>query len=870
MRRIVSTVLSFCVLFAAPVVARADDAGGGKIAPYADFTKSALVQHGLFTVWRKDAKVFLELSPKQLDVDFIQTAVPRNGIGGYFLFNGSADYEPARLIRFSREDDKIAITWPNPYFTAPAGSPAAIAVSQTFAPSLVDVAPIASIDDATGNIVFDASPFLADVLDLTTALKNNLNIQSPENAYHLDSNRTFFGPTKAFPDNVLIEADQTFAADSPNVVDNVPDPRSIQIKVDYNIATAPDNSDYTPRLADDRVGYFDNSHLEFGNDNLRSRALNYIIRWNVQPSDPSKPRSPSKHPMVFYVSNTIPMEYRQAVRDALLTWNKAFEPLGVTDAVQVKDQPDAAVDPTWDPDDIRYNVVRWLTESNGGGFAEAQLIYDPRTGQEFHTGIVVDSDLMLFGSQEWPYVVQPARGAAHGRFGSESEFATGMKHEAAFGSLALQMLGRLNGYQVPQRYKYEFLKAIVLHESGHDMGLQHNFIGSQAYSAKQLQSKAFTSKYGVASSVMEYSPINLWPKGYGQGDYWQTVLGPYDYYVIHWGYARIPGAKTPQDEKPALNRWAQAYTDPRYAFASDEDVSWFSGHAIDPRVNHWDLSNDTLGFCEVRLKLANDLMSSVSRRFPRPGEEFEEATFAFGAAFGEYQTCADMPEHYIGGEYLSRAHQGDAHGGAPLAAVPRGVELRAFGMLDRYVFSDAAWRISPDLLNRMTYTEWAADGGSWAYNPPARHDVPVAEFAEQMQNAELARMFRPLVLRRIDDLTLRTSPGQTMSLADLFDWTQKSVFGDLRGKSVGPIPLIHRGLQQNYAALLSGLLLAPAPGTPHDAQALARMELTSLQGDIKSALASSNLDTMTRAHLEDLQVRVSRTLDARTMVPASD
>ncbi len=143
MRRLVSLTIALCAFIAMPVCARADDSGGGggdgKLVPYADFVKGAQVQHGLFTLWRKDGKVFVEMSPQQLGVDFIQTAVPRNGIGGYFFFNGSADYAPARLIEFNRVDDKIAISWPNTLFTAPPGSAAANAVAQTFAPSMVDV-----------------------------------------------------------------------------------------------------------------------------------------------------------------------------------------------------------------------------------------------------------------------------------------------------------------------------------------------------------------------------------------------------------------------------------------------------------------------------------------------------------------------------------------------------------------------------------------------------------------------------------------------------------------------------------------------------------------------------------------------------------
>jgi len=145
--------------------------------------------------------------------------------------------------------------------------------------------------------------------------------------------------------------------------------------------------------------------------------------------------------------------------------------------------------------------------------------------------------------------------------------------------------------------------------------------------------------------------------------------------------------------------------------------------------------------------------------------------------------------------------------------------------------------------------------------------VPIAEVAEGIQNQELGIMFQPAMLQRLDDLSLKARSGQTMSLADLFAWTQASVFGDLRGRLTS-IPLIHRSEQQTYAAMLGALLLSPAPGTPYDAQALARAELTNLQSELHSALGSSKLDTMTRAHLEDLQVRVSRTLDARTVVPA--
>ncbi|MBC5804868.1 MAG: hypothetical protein DLM53_06975 [Candidatus Eremiobacter antarcticus] len=858
-------VLVFCLALVWLGLQAAARAGADQDGPqaYSKFIEGAQAQHGLFTLWRKSGKVYIEISKAQLDRDFVQSAVPVNGLGGFGIYSGAFDYAPARLIRFTRADDKIAIIWPNASFLAKPDSPAERAVKQSFADSVVGLAKIAAEDQTTGHIVFEATPFLSDVIDMADALKQNLGTK-PDQAYHLNSEESYFGPSKAFPKNVLIEARQTWETSEPAVVDNVPDARTIQFRIDYNIIAPPDDRSYMPRLADDRVGFFDNPYLDFGDDRKRNRQVHYAVRWNMQPSDPSKPLSPATHPMVFYLGNTIPMEYRAPLRDGLLAWNAAFERIGISDAVQVMDQPD---DPNWDPDDIRYNVVRWLTESNGGGFAEAQIVIDPRTGEEFHTGVLFDADLMLGGNSLWRYLVDPTRNATGSGFGQrEAAYAAGMHDQAVFGGVALDLMGRSSSYDMPEKFRYAFLKSLMLHEAGHDMGLQHNFIGSQAYTAKDLQSTAFTSRYGVATSVMEYAPLNLWPKKTPQGAYWQSVLGPYDYYAIHWGYARIPGARTPQDEVPVLNRWAAAWSNPRFRFASDEDVAWFNGHAIDPRVNQWDLSNDTLGWCETQMKIHHTLFNTLDRRFPRYGEDFEAERQAFGSVARQYARCALMTEHFIGAEYLSRAHMGDPRSGAPLTPVPRSQELRAWRIMNDSLFSDDAWRFSPAMLNRLTYTEWGSwSGAQWAYNPPDRHDLPVVDIVGAWQTAALNTMFQPLVLQRLRDTAVTAKPGQTMSLTDLFDWAQQSVYGDLRSAKLRSIPLIHRNLQQSYARLLMRLVNAPAENTPYDAQSLARAKLAALKNDIQAA-QKRPLDEITRAHLSDLSHRISQGLDARPML----
>jgi len=59
MRWFSSLLLALFVVCFAGAAARADDSG--KPAPYAEFIKGATVQNGLFNVWRKDGKVYLEV-----------------------------------------------------------------------------------------------------------------------------------------------------------------------------------------------------------------------------------------------------------------------------------------------------------------------------------------------------------------------------------------------------------------------------------------------------------------------------------------------------------------------------------------------------------------------------------------------------------------------------------------------------------------------------------------------------------------------------------------------------------------------------------------------------------------------------------------
>ncbi len=805
--------------------AAAAAAAGSGPAPYDVFVRGAVVQDGLIPIIHKAGRVYLAIKRAQLGADFIQTAVPSSGLGGLGPAQGEPYVAPARLIRFEKVDDTVVIRWPNTYTITRPNTPEATGVQLSLPASVVAVAPIAAADDTT--VVIPASFLLGDVADFDSSL--NFGPPSP-GAYRLDPTRSYFAVTKAFPENDVLRVSQTWQSAAPNRIDNAPDPRSLEILMSYNIIQAPNNG-YMPRIADPRVGYFTQPLINFSTDQIgTSRTVHYIMRWNFGPRTSSAPVK-ATHPLVFYLSSDIPYQYRDTVKAALLTWNDAFRRVGILDAVQVQQQP---ADPSWDPEDIRHSMIRWLNTSSPAFGAEGLLVTDPRTGEELNIGVNFDAVEGLVG-RTYRYVIAPARG---------------LPDTAA----------------AENQFTQDLIRSIMLHESGHDFGLQHNFIGSTAYTAKQMQSKAFTSRWGVGNSVMEYAPINLWPKGTAQGDYVQLGLGPYDYYAIRYGYGYIPNAMTPNAEVPTLRRWASAWANPRTRFASDEDVSFQFGHAIDPRVAQNDLTNHPLQWCDVQMKTMHSVMNAVGQRFPAPGHTFDEARQAFTSPFNLYLRCAVMPAHWIGGEYISRAAKGESGAGQPLSPVSLADERAAWSMLANGLFANSAWHFNQNVLNKLTYSEWSDfTGGAWAYNPTPRHDVAVTTIVNLAQNQVLAELFAPLTLQRIDDLQTKYSSGATMSLTNLFDWARGSIFGDLTGgiNSAGPI---RRNLQVNYAKRLSDMWVNPAPGTPADAQALARIQLQQLRQLAAQGLQSSGLSELTRAHLEALAAVAQQALDAKANI----
>uniref|UniRef100_A0ACD5GW30 Uncharacterized protein n=1 Tax=Desertifilum tharense IPPAS B-1220 TaxID=1781255 RepID=A0ACD5GW30_9CYAN len=92
------------------------------------------------------------------------------------------------------------------------------------------------------------------------------------------------------------------------------------------------------------------------------------------------------------------MEYRDAIQEGVVMWNRAFEQAGFLNAIEVRQMPD---DADWNPADIRYNTIRWSATFDSGFLGLGTSRVNPLTGQILDADILIDADVVRFIRREY-------------------------------------------------------------------------------------------------------------------------------------------------------------------------------------------------------------------------------------------------------------------------------------------------------------------------------------------------------------------------------------------------------------------------------------------------------------------------------------
>lgn len=180
---------------------------------------------------------------------------------------------------------------------------------------------------------------------------------------------------KVFPKNI-------------EVAFEVPMSNGVLKTLHYSISEIKGSASYKPRVADQRIGYFTTSYDDYGKYNEDDTAVRYINRWHLEKRDPKLKLSPPKRPIIFYVEHTTPVRYRRWVRKGIMAWNKAFEQIGIVNAIEVRQQDLSTLQYVdVDPEDVRYNFVRWLNNNISTAIGPSRA--NPLTGE------ILDADIVL-------------------------------------------------------------------------------------------------------------------------------------------------------------------------------------------------------------------------------------------------------------------------------------------------------------------------------------------------------------------------------------------------------------------------------------------------------------------------------------------
>jgi Met-zincin/Domain of unknown function (DUF5117) len=543
-------VFSLALCSPASLIADSLSASGG--VPTIESKTSAMRHMPGFLPLHWDAKggrLFLEIPHPGADVLYFDSLPYGTGSNDLGLDRGQVSR--ARLVRFERFGPKVLLVQPNEFFRTSARDPAErLAVRQSFPESIIGSFTVAA-ENAPGSaeagaVLVDATDFfLRDAHGVGDALVK----QGP---YKLDAARSaiVIEATKVFPKNTEVEAILTFASDAPIrgsfVGDVAPDPHALTLREHQSFLELP-GPGYAPRRYDPRSGYFQFEYRDYGAALGAPLDQRLIVRHRLTKQDPNCTQAcVAVKPIQYFVDRGAPEPIRGALVEGARWWDQAFQAAGwAAGTFRVDVLPEDA-----DPMDARYNIIQWVHRFTRG-WSYGHPVADPRTGEIVKGNVTLGS---LRGRQD--YLIAEAL---------LSPYVTGRKIAPENDPMLAMALART--------------RQLAAHETGHTLGLAHNFAAS-----------AFAHAPTESVSVMDYPHpwVTLDKDGVPDlSSAYAVNIGLWDKVAINYGYRQFAEGANEKNELDAILSGA-AKTGLLYI--TDEDARPAGG--AHPHAHLWDNGTD--------------------------------------------------------------------------------------------------------------------------------------------------------------------------------------------------------------------------------------------------------------------------------------
>ncbi len=789
---------------------------------------------GFFTLFRNnaDGSLHMLIREDQLQQEFIHTVVAQDGVvaGGHFR----GQYRDNKVLLLRRHFDRIEFVENNTSFYFDPASPLQRSGQANIPPAVLAVEKIVAEDKEKKEILIALDAVL--LKEKLAQIKPSSDPKTkPGEKFalgKLSETRSKVVVVNNYPQNTSLLTEMVYENPAPVVRgdEDVTDSRAISVRVQHTLVAMPE-SDFTPRAADYRIGYFTDRVTD-----LTSRDVapyrDMINRWHLVKQDPSKELSDPVEPITWWIENTTPYEYRDMIEAAALSWNVAFEKAGFSNAIVVKQQPD---DAEWDAGDIRYNVLRWTSSPNPpfGGYGPS--FTNPRTGQIIGADIMLEFSF-LTNRLRVKEVLQPAA-AEPSRFLRHCDLGAQMQMDQLFAAQALAVNG-LDDALREQLIK-DSMYMLILHEIGHTLGLTHNM------RASQLQPDVFdavaVAAKGLSGSVMDYEAVNVAPKGKPQTPFYQNRPGLYDLWAIEYGYA--PALDDDSAEQQRLQALLARSTEPELAYGNDADDMRRPGRGIDPHINIYDHSGDAIGYAEERLKLVRSIRSELLESYQ--GETFQELYNSYALLMNQLSRSGGVVSRYVGGVHINRASPGSSET-PPYRAVAATEQKRAMTVLGNYLFAPDALGDAADLFSHLQRQRRGFDFYDESEDPKL-HKMMLS-----VQKRVLDHLLHPQTLQRINDSQLY---GNSYALEQMLGDLTDAVFdADMRGNVNSSRQNLQIEYTQRLAAIWQG---KDAKRFSHVARSAV---LAQLEGIEKRLKAKRRGNAATKAHTRHLLFIVERSL----------
>ncbi len=817
-----------------------------------EITKGCQAHDGLFRVYAdpESGAMYLYVRKDQLQNEFLYFSQVSDGVVSAGRNRGQFDDQ--EVFSISKRFERLEFTTQNTSFYFDPEHPLARAANANVGNALVASEPVMASDEQ-GYLVNAANLFLKETF---MQVKRSPESESKSVLGKLSDSKTKFMAWGSFPRNTFFNVEYVYENPAPpsksdgdvRLSRELADPRYVSIRVQHTFVAVPDN-DYLPRVDDPRIGYF-MTQLTDQTSTEVTPYRDFIHRWNLKKKDPAAPLSEPVEPIVWWIENTTPHEFRETIKNAALLWNKSFEKIGFKNALVINEQPD---DAKWNADDIDHNVMRWTSSPKPPFGGYGPHFVNPRTGQIIGADIMLEFGFVkgrIMARRLWDELGMAgfSQSKDNNLFDPHACAAATMTQQGLLYGSSMMRLRKADQVDFGTMLK-ESMTQLILHELGHTLGLNHNFRASHLHAPAELQDRALTGRKGLSGSVMDYMPLNLAPDKAQQGQYYINAPGPYDDWAIEYGYSvAVPDAAA---EAKRLAAIAGRSNEKELAFANDSDDMRMAGKGIDPRAQVFDMSSDPIAYGSQRCEMTRKAMAKLLKEYPTEGKSWQELTQAYISLTTESSNALTAISRYIGGVYVERAFVGQVKKNAPdpLRAVEPEKQKAAMSALAKHAFSADAWKVDDALLRHLQQQRRGFDFRSEGEDPKLH------ERTLKFQRALLDHLLHANTQNRILDSALY---GNKYPLGEMMrDLTNSIVTWQ---ELLQPVNTMRQDLQLDYVDRLLGIV----KGRTHlpAAQSVALYELRNMEESFKTA--NSNAPEASKPHIAHVLFKIGKGLDEKS------